>query len=68
MRPVVVVVGLDYADARRYVLARQDTRPGLQGARLVSADRSAHLIRSLEAGSLLLGRVVAALTGEDLAT
>lgn len=37
MKPVVVVVGETYADARQYVLANMDTRPALQVARVLSA-------------------------------
>jgi hypothetical protein len=41
MKPVVVVVGRTYADARQYVLTNMDTRPALHGARLVSASCAA---------------------------
>lgn len=40
MRPLVIVVGLTYADARRYVLANRDARPLLTEAVILSASAS----------------------------
>jgi hypothetical protein len=44
VKPLVVVVGLDFADARRYILANRDARPILRDAVVVScAGARSHL-------------------------
>jgi hypothetical protein len=47
VKPVTVVVGLTYDDARQYVLTHMDNRPVLRDARLVSASVRGHAIQTL---------------------